>query len=81
MAAPYGCSALDSFSAVFDVDLFKRDIDRYFFKLLTAKNSTSVEALALLKNRGIEPTFRVKFKAIYWPKFKDEIRTNGGFFV
>ena len=63
MATLYSYGALDHFSAVFDVDLFERDMDWYLSKLLAAKNSTSIDALALLKSRGIEPSPKVKWKS------------------
>lgn len=65
MAALYAYGALDRFSAVFDVALFERDMDWYLAQLLAAKNSTSIDALALLKSRGIKPSVRVKIMAKY----------------
>lgn len=64
MAALYGLGTLNHFSAVFDVDLFERDMDWYFSEMLPFRHRTDYrDALALLKSHGIEPSPRVRWNS------------------
>ena len=52
-------------SAVFDVDFFERDMDWYFSQMLyVGHNTDCIEALALLKGRGFEPSPIVRCKVL-----------------